>query len=142
LESRFDKAKTIPGTLSFHSFTPYSDCCSIKVRDVSLSNVSKEFVVINVSTSNVDFCDVKIGSVVASVYEDGKWYLGNVLSKDDINMDLNIHFYKPAGEEAKITGFKLSHKDDTATVPLENVLKISSFFAATTRRGRTLKIDV
>jgi hypothetical protein len=85
---------------------------------------------------------VKIGSVVASVYEDGKWYLGNVLSKDDINMDLNIHFYKPAGEEAKITGFKLSHKDDTATVPLENVLKISSFFAATTRRGRTLKIDV
>lgn len=142
LESRFDKAKTIPGTLSFHSFTPNSDCCSIKVRDVSLSNVSKEFVVINVSTSNVDFCDVKIGSVVASIYEDGKWYLGKVLSKDDINLELNIHFYKPAGEEAKITGFKLSHKDDTATVPLENVLKISSSFAATTRRGRTFKIDL
>lgn len=40
-----------------------------------------------------------IASVVASVYEDGKWYLGKVLSKDDINMELNIHFYEPAGEK-------------------------------------------
>ena len=40
LESRFNKAKTIPGTLSFHSFIPI-DCCSINVRDLSLSNVSK-----------------------------------------------------------------------------------------------------
>jgi hypothetical protein len=52
-------------------------------------------------TSNVDFCEVKIGSVVASVYEDGKWYLGMVLSKDYINIEINIHFFKPAGEEAK-----------------------------------------
>jgi hypothetical protein len=52
-------------------------------------------------TSNVDFCEVKIGSVVASVYEDGKWYLGMVLSKDYLNIEINIHFFKPAGEEAK-----------------------------------------
>ncbi|KZS01556.1 Cc8L18.2-like protein [Daphnia magna] len=142
LESRFDKTKRIPGTLSYHSFTPNSDCCSIKVRDVSLSIVSKEFVVMNISSSNFDFCDVKIGSVVASVYEDGKWYLGKVLSKDDINMEMKIHFYKPAGEEAKLTGFQLSHQNDTATVALENVIIISSSFAATTRRGRTFKIDL
>ena len=82
---------------------------------------------------------MKIDAVFASVYEDGKWYLGKVLSKDDTNMEIIL---KSALEEAKLTGFKLSHKDGTATVPLENVIKISSSFAATTRRGRNFKIDL
>ena len=37
------RLKQFRGRLSFHSFTPNSDCCSIKVRDVSLDSVISSF---------------------------------------------------------------------------------------------------
>jgi hypothetical protein len=97
LENRFKSAKAIRGTQSFHSFVPI-DAYSLEAREVSGSDTFKSFVVIPPSTFlSVNYQDVKVNSVIAVAYEDGNWYLANVVEKNEAAFELKVHFYKPSG---------------------------------------------
>ncbi|EFX67727.1 hypothetical protein DAPPUDRAFT_330752 [Daphnia pulex] len=63
--------------------------------------------------------NVQVNSVIAVAYEDGKWYLANVVEKNNAAFEFKVHFYKPSGEDSRTTGFKLSKADDTAVVPIK-----------------------
>jgi hypothetical protein len=73
------------------------------------------------------FLELKVDNIIACVYL-GKWYLGKILSRDEGQVEINVHFFKPPGEELTIRGFQLSAKDDVALVPLSNVIQIVKSF--------------
>ena len=68
-------------------------------------------------------------------------YLGKILSRDEGQVEINVHFFKPPGEELTIRGFQLSAKDDVALVPLSNVIQIVESFKKKTRRARNYNVD-
>lgn len=141
LEKRFKSAKPIRGTQSFHSFIPV-DAYSLEARVVSCSETFKSFVVIPPPTFlSVNYQDVRVNSVIAVAYEDGKWYLANVVEKNNAAFEFKVHFYKPSGEDSRTTGFKQSKEDDTAVVPIKNVIQITKSFMRTSRRARSFKIE-
>ena len=141
LENRFKSVKPNRGTQSFHSFVPI-DAYSLEARDVSCSDTFKSFVVIPPpSFLSVNYQDVKVNSVIAVAYEDGNWYLANVVEKNEAAFEFKVHFYKPSGENSRTTGFQLSKKDDMAVVPIKNVIQITKSFMRTSRRARTFKIE-
>jgi hypothetical protein len=86
------------------------------------------------------FLELKVDNIIACVYL-GKWYLGKILSRDEGQVEINVHFFKPPGEELTIRGFHLSAKDDVALVPLSNVIQIVKSFKKKTRRARNFNVD-
>ena len=92
-------------------------------------------------TLSSNYQDVKVNSVIAVAYEDGNWYLANVVEKNEAAFEFKVHFYKPSGENSRTTGFQLSKKDDMAVVPIKNVIQITKSFMRTSRRARTFKIE-
>ena len=60
--------------------------------------------------------------------------------KNNEDLELSVHFFKPCGNQAEIQGFRKSTRDDTALMPLKNIIKIVETLENTTRRGRTYKM--
>jgi hypothetical protein len=91
----------------------------------------------------IDFNELRVNSVIACLYDDtGEWYLATIKEKNGDDFELKVHFFKPAGSQAELQGFRKSHKDDTAQVPLKNIIKVVETLENTTRRGRTYKMQV
>ncbi|KZR99128.1 Uncharacterized protein APZ42_005131, partial [Daphnia magna] len=44
-------------------------------------------------------------------------------------------------KDSRTTGFKQSKEDDTAVVPIKNVIQITKSFMRTSRRARSFKIE-
>lgn len=126
LGSRFQSSKTLPGTQKIHCFVPV-DLFSVTTKFFSSSEQYTNYVIrrqeLNEYFLDVNFSELKVDNIIACVYL-GKWYLGKILSRDEGQVEINVHFFKPPGEELTIRGFQLSAKDDVALVPLSNVIQI------------------
>ena len=143
LGSRFISSKTLPGTQKIHCFVPV-DLFSVTTKIFSSSEQYTNYVIrrqeLNEFLLDVNFAELKVDKIIACVYL-GKWYLGKILSRDEGQVEINVHFFKPPGEELTIKGFQLSAKDDVALVPLSNVIQIVESFKKKTRRARNYNVD-
>ena len=143
LSSRFKFSKTLPGTQKLNSFVPI-DLFSVTTKIFSSSEQYTNYVIrrqeLNEFLLDVNFAELKVDKIIACVYL-GKWYLGKILSRDEGQVEINVHFFKPPGEELTIRGFQLSAKDDVALVPLSNVIQIVESFKKKTRRARNYNVD-
>jgi hypothetical protein len=101
----------------------------LEARVILCSDTFKSFVVIPLPTFlSFNYQDVQVNSVIAVAYKDGKWYLSNVVEKNDAAFEFKVHFYKPSGEDSRTTGFKLSKAENTAIVPIKNAIQITKSF--------------
>jgi hypothetical protein len=68
LKSRFENAKPLPGTQSFHKFKPF-DSATIEAYELSSSGAAKKFVIIKekVQDNVIDFNAIMENSVVVRV---------------------------------------------------------------------------
>ena len=142
LVKRFESAKTLPGTQSFHKFKPLNST-TVTASELSCSLVAKQFVIIQPQQSElrIDFNKIHVNSVVACLYEEtGEWYLATVKEKNNEDFELSVHFFKPCGNQTELQGFRKSARDDTALMPLKNIIKIVETLENTTRRSRTYKM--
>ena len=60
--------------------------------------------------------------------------------KNNEDFELSVHFFKPCGNQAEIQGFKKSARDDTALMPLRNIIKVVETLENTSCRGCTYKM--
>ena len=141
LRKRFENAKTVPGTQSFHKFVPV-DTKTIEAFELSNSIEKKSFIIMRecLPVETIDFKDLRVHSVIACVY-DGEWYLATITELNNEAFEAHVHFYTPNGSEAEIQGFKKSKKEDTAWMPLKSIIKITETLKNTSFRGRTYKMD-
>ena len=117
---------------------------SVTTRIVSSSEQYKNCVIrrqeLNSSFLETDFNDQKVETIIDCVYY-GIWYVGKILGRDEEQVKVNVHFFKPPREELTIRGFKLSHKYEIALVPLSHVPKVVSSFKKTSRRSTNFIVD-
>lgn len=93
LNNRFENAKTVPGTKSFHKFV-LVDTHTIEAFELSNSVEQKSFVVMRrtPTVELIDFKDLRVQFVTACVY-DGEWYLGTITEKINEEFEVNVHFF-------------------------------------------------
>lgn len=97
LEQRYSALKTIPGTRSHHCFLPLSHS-ELQMRrisfDVEFSTVhfDQSKTTIGVSALVQKDC-LQPGSYVACIY-DNKWYVGNIVERNETEQDLLIKFMR------------------------------------------------
>lgn len=123
LESRFSQAKTVPGTRSFHCFSPLSENeigtkrissdpgYTLKFKFCGEKNVSEQLSMVQICTN----------SYVACAY-DNHWFFGLVISKDEEECDIQIKFMHPFGPAPSF--YWPYQKEDICFVPLQNILSI------------------
>jgi hypothetical protein len=131
LQLRFDNARTLPGTQSFHKFKP-CDSTTIEAYELSSSDGAKKFVIIKekVQDNVVDFHLIMVNSVVACFNEEsGEWFLATVIEKNGETMDLNVNFFHPSGPQSEIQRLKKSKKNDTR-MQVKNVIQIVTNYSS------------
>lgn len=136
LNTRFELGRTVPGTRSYHHFSPTSTH-EIQYKRVCEDNVfsgSFKFLATVEEQLEIDISEVKIMDFVISYY-DSFWWIGLV---EDINRetkDFQVKFMHPHGPA---TSFSWPARDDICWVPFDKfVCKIE---APTTVTGRTYTI--
>lgn len=123
LESRFSQAKTVPGTRSFHFFSPLSENDIGTKRISSDSNYTLVFNICGekIISEQVTMVQICTNSYVSCVY-DNHWFFGLVLSKNVEERDVRIKFMHPFGPSKSF--YWPYQKDDICFVPLQNILSI------------------
>lgn len=110
LKSRFKLSKTLPETQKFHFFIPF-ELYSVTARTFSSSTELKNCVIrrqeLNSSFNEINFDELKVDATIACVYL-GKWYIGQILSRDAELFEVDVQFFKPPGEEVTVKGFQIS----------------------------------
>lgn len=116
LQKRFEEAVAVTGTLKLHCFLPVS---TEKV-ETRVFSASEESVVhrVRVQTEVNDVLLEEIIGFVACAY-DNSWWLGCVLSTDEVEREVSISFLQPAGPA---TSFSYPRKPDVLSVPVNFVL--------------------
>jgi len=124
LESRYLKAKTLPGTRSHHSFVPVSG------TELHMWQLSSDSIYSTVycddktahKSTRKDYCEYQPGRYIACIY-DGQWYIGNIVERSDTNSDILVKFMKRSG--LNLSWPPESRKDE-CWVPFPHVLTIIS----------------
>ena len=114
LELRFSKASTIAGTKDNHFFCPLS-VTKIKISRVSWDEESSFIVEDGKKTQPQE--SIQPGQYVSCIY-DGKWWLGNVVDKNEEFEDVKVQFMHPSGPA---TSFAWPTREDICWVPLAHV---------------------
>ena len=131
-EIRFTAAKKVPGVRTHHCFIPLRDN-SLRMFRLS-SDTSGTLVSSGNSIEEIDTEDTAHvyipGKYVAAVY-DQKWYVGNVMERDDEKHDLLVNFMR---EMASRGSFQWPRKKDSCWVPTAHIL--CTLPAPTTASGR------
>ena len=132
LKERFEAATRIPGTRSFHEFTP-KDQCYIEAKRTSEDSEPSYVHNFNVKTKT-NF-EVQVLDYVTCLY-DKKWWVGIVTNANKEEGDVEVKFMHPHGPSRS---FKWPHTDDICWVPNEHMLfKIE---IPTTSSGRSYNIS-
>ena len=131
LSDLFSRAKTIPGTGSFHQFIPLSrgeittKCVS---EDIDYS-LKFEFEQIQ---QGLSLSMVSIGQFVLCTYDGHKW-LGVASEVDTTHKDIEIKFMHPPCPSRSYTWLR---RDDICWVPIANILCLLKTPSLTTVTGR------
>lgn len=121
LETRFAQGKTVPGTRSFHHFYPLSTNTIAAKR---LSNDHKHSIIHSFSkqsSAGIQMVNIATNSYIACVYDD-HWYFGLVLSKDEVEEDVEVTFMHPEGDVSTSSFNWPSKREDRCFVPLSNII--------------------
>lgn len=121
LEERFSKAKTVPGTRSFHHFEPKSED-SIATKRVSFDEQYCTVFNFSLDTPMVKMSDVGLQNYVACIYDD-KWYVGWVTAKLEDEGDVEVKFLHPHGPAPS---FHWPAREDICFIPLNNIISCVS----------------
>lgn len=117
LEGRFTKAKTVPGTRSFHHFEPNSED-SVATKRISFDANFCSIFSFSADSNLVKMSDVGLHNYIACIYDD-LWYFALVLSKDESEGDIQVKFMHPHGPASS---FHWPTKEDMCWIPLSNVI--------------------
>jgi len=132
LEERFQHTIPVPGTRSFHQYTPTSDCTVGVKRCSEDDNYS---IVHNLLSGIKVQKDLNISDFVACIY-DGKWWIGIILNIYMDEDDIYIKFMHPNGPARS---FLWPASDDTCLVPACHILCTIEVPVTTT--GRQYKLN-
>jgi hypothetical protein len=121
LEQRYSVIKTIPGTRSHHCFLPVSHS-ELQMRRISLD---VDFSTVHFQKSNASIgvpafvqndC-LQPGRYVACMY-DNKWYVGNIVERNDTEQDLLVNFMRRIDERT----LSWPTRKDECYIPLSDVV--------------------
>jgi hypothetical protein len=117
LVNRFESGKTVPGTRSYHHFSPVSEG-EVAYKRVSDDEVSvgtfKFFDIVLVDKIS----DVKIIKFIACQY-DSHWWVGLVREIDNEQEDILVKFMHPDGQNKM---FKWPAREDLCWVPFDKFI--------------------
>lgn len=117
LEDRFSKAKTVPGTRSFHHFEPKSED-SVATKRVSFDDQYCTVFNFSTETQMVKMSDLGLHNYIACIYDE-RWYFGLVIAKFEDDGDVEVKFLHPHGPAPS---FHWPSKQDTCYIPLNNII--------------------
>ena len=123
LSKRYVAAETLPGTRSFHQFTPISQT-TIGVKRVSEdSTYEKEFDFVNAPRPSLNLSELSVSSFTVALY-DRKHWVGMVTDIDADHQEVLITFMHPPCPTASFTW---PSREDILWVPITDViLKIAA----------------
>lgn len=132
LEKRFNEAITVTGTQKYHTFIPET---KVKIKTKVISDCETYDVhKIQVGLDAEDVPFHHISGYVACAY-DNKWWMAYVLSKDEVEEEINVSFLHPYGPAPSFT---YPRKEDLLTVP-KNFIVCN--LNPTTATGRTYSLN-
>lgn len=117
LNDRFSKAKTVPGTRSFHHFIPKSKDQIATKRVSSDGNFCTIFDFSN-ELPSLRMIDISINNYIVCIYDD-HWYYGLVLDKDELECDIQVKFLHPHGPAKS---FFWPSREDICWIPMCNIM--------------------
>ena len=116
LVSRYNKARTVPGTRSFHQFVPIS---SNSIGAKHVSEESEYSLVFNFESAiSPHQLQLKISQFVVCLYDNLYW-VGMITEIDDANEDVNINFMH---NHLPTRSLKWPTRDDVCHVPRTHII--------------------
>ena len=135
MSKRFQLGSTIPGTRSFHHFTPLATN-QIGCRFISLdSRFDSKHTFANVPTTLQ--VPVQPMNFVACLYN-FRWWIGMVLTVNDCEQDAEVKFMHPCGPT---TSFFWPIHEDICHIPYTNILCKIDAPQQSARSGRNYKLS-
>ncbi|KAG1674550.1 Tetratricopeptide repeat protein 8 [Nymphon striatum] len=136
LKERFGMGKTVPGTRSYHHYTPISTT-EISYKRTSEHEFEQHFNLSKaVQVINDDAPLPNLNDFVACRY-DTFWWVGMVDKIEGEKKDFKIKFMHPHGPSKR---FSWPERDDSCWVPINNMIAVIG--VPTTRSGRIYEIDI
>jgi hypothetical protein len=134
MKERLSAAITIPGTRSFHQFTPISPSviAAKKVSEDLGYSIHFDFKLVTVE----DEIPIQLAKFIVCTYDDKHW-LGMVMELDRDNADVQVKFMNP---HLPSTSFKWPVRDDVCWVPKPNVLCVIDAPVLQTATGRNYQL--
>ena len=125
LYSRFESAKTFPGTRSHHCFIPVSEV-ELRMKRISADDDSTSITFSDqtVSLSNNQSHppqpdQLQPGKYIACIY-DREWYVGNIVQHSQEHHDVLVDFMKHSGKG--LLSWPSAAKKDCCWVPFQHVI--------------------
>lgn len=135
MKERLSFAKTIPGTRSYHQFTPISPSVIVakKVSEDLDYAIHFDFKLITIE----DEIPIQLAKFIVCTYDDKHW-LGMVMEIDRDNADVQVKFMHP---HLPSTSFKWPVRDDICWVPKPNILYVINAPVLQTVTGRNYQLE-
>ena len=137
LANRYDGLLTIPGTRSFHQFTPISKCKLAMKRSSKSETDDMVFELDKTNSLEISKNDYSPNQYVACIYEN-KWWIGIIEIVNENERDLDIKFMHPHGPASS---FHWPHFPDRCIIPMNHVLVIITPPNTATGRQYTINTD-
>ncbi|KAG1655656.1 hypothetical protein GQR58_024414 [Nymphon striatum] len=132
----YGMGKTVPGTRSYHHYTPISTT-EISYKRTSEHEFEQHFNLSKaVQVINDDAPLPNLNNFVACRY-DTFWWVGIVDEIEAEKKDFKIKFMHPHGPSKR---FSWPERDDSCWVPINNMIAVIG--VPTTRSGRIYEIDI
>ena len=135
LDTRFSTATTLPGTRSFHQYTPLSESVMAAKRVSEDELYALEFNLVLGKTNLVKLADPNMSDFIVCSYDEKLW-VGLVDVVDKEHDDVQVKFMHPS---YPARSFSWPRKDDVCFVPIVNVACIIG--APVTVTGRQYKLS-
>ncbi|CAH0556044.1 unnamed protein product [Brassicogethes aeneus] len=140
LEARFQSAKTVPGTRSYHRFVPINNSELILYRlssDDENSGFKVSLTVRKKHEKNIDIDELQPGVYVAAVYDDN-WFIGCIKERHFDETDLLINFMQ-RHKDTNVLSWP--SREDSCFVPFEHVLCVIPAPSVKGSTGRQYVLD-
>lgn len=118
LKERFDSAKTLPGTQSYHRIVP---CSQDTVKCYKLSGQNDEPDCVKITMGNkASEAEINVNSHIICFYDSSPW-VGIVTEHSEEHGDFNVAFMHPNASKLS-SNFHWPVNEDKCWVPRENII--------------------
>ena len=136
---RFERGSTVPGTRSFHQFTP------VDRNTISYKRISNDIPILGTyrfkssdgsNQQPAQMIDLRLGYYVAAIY-DQDWWVGLVEEVDEERKECQLNFMHPKNPTGNVMW---PRRTDRCLIPIEKVLTVITVPETASQSARTYNI--